>query len=183
MSTSFAQTLEAHRIAAKIALTAIAYQDGTSFALSKQFDELRETRTARPMRVWIFANEGFLSDHPRSAHEHSVICYLSAGMRRGWAVVTLFGGLTYRVDLTTDYTERESRQFSIFYDANLKKRVNPIVLYDEITLIGHVVSPASELEDGDAVHAQWYPIVSAFCVQKGLMVETIDLTSIDSKSR
>ena len=131
VSTSFAQTLEAHRIAAKIALTAIAYQDGTSFALSKQFDELRETQTARPMRVWIFANEGFLNDHPRSAHEHSVICYLSAGMRRGWAVVTLFGGLTYRVDLTTDYTERESRQFSIFYDANLKKRVNPIVLYDD----------------------------------------------------
>jgi hypothetical protein len=90
---------------------------------------------------------------------------------------------SYRVDLTADYTERQSRQFSIFYDANLKKRVNPIVLYDEIALMGHVLSPASKFEDGDAVHAQWYPIVSAFCAQKGLTVETVDLTPIDSKTK
>jgi hypothetical protein len=176
VNTSFAQSLEARKIAATIALTAIAYQYGHSFALSKQFDELRETRTARAVRVWIFVNEGLMSDHPRTAHEHSVICYLSAGIQKGWALVTLFGGLTYRVDLTADYTERESRKFSIFYDANLKKRVNPIVLYEEIALIGHVLSSASKFEDGDALHAQWYPIVSSFCAQKGLTVETVDVT-------
>ncbi|MGH9830461.1 MAG: hypothetical protein ACREDR_45220, partial [Blastocatellia bacterium] len=86
-------------------------------------------------------------------HQHSVMCYLSAGMRKGWAVVTLFGGITYRVDVTTDYTERESKQFSIFYDAESKKRVNPIVLADEMTLIGHVLSPASKFENRDAVDA------------------------------
>jgi hypothetical protein len=173
VDTSFAKTFDARRIAAKIALTAIAYQYDTSFALSEQFDELRETRTAKSVRVWIFANEGFISDHPRTAHEHNVICYLSAGMRKGWAIVTLFGGLTYRVDLTADYRERQSRQFSIFYDANLKKRVNPIVLYDEIALMGHVLSSASKFEDGGAVDAQWYPIVSAFAAQKGLIVEKL----------
>jgi hypothetical protein len=154
LDTSFAKTLEARRIAAKIALTAIAYQYDTAFALSEQFDELRETRTAKSVRVWIFANEGLMTDHPRTAHEHSVICYLSAGMRKGWAIVTLFGGLTYRVDLTADYRERQSKQFRIFYDANLKKRVNPIVLYDEIALMGHMLSSASKFEDGDAVDAQ-----------------------------
>lgn len=177
LNTAFAQTLEAHRIAAKIALAAIAYQYGTTFALSAQFDALRQTRTARAMRVWVFANEGFMSDHLRTPQEHSAICYLSAGMQRGWAVVTLFGGLTYRVDLTENYAERDSRQFSIFYDANLKKRVNPIVLYDEMTLLGHVISPSSKLEDGEAVYDQWYPVLAAFCEQKGLRVETIKLDS------
>jgi hypothetical protein len=173
-STSFAFSLEARKIAAKIALAAIAYQFGISFALSAQFDGLRQMRAAKDLRVWIFANDGLMSDHPRTAHQHSVMCYLSAGMRKGWAVITLFGGLTYRVDLTADYTERESRQFSIFYDAGSKKRVNPIVLYDEMTLLGHVLSPASKFEDRDAVDAQWYPIVSAFCAQKGLIVEHLD---------
>lgn len=164
--SAFAFSSEARKIAAKIALASIAYQYGIDFALSSQFDGLRQTRAEQALRVWIFANDGLMSDHYRTAHEHSVMCYLSTGMRKGWAVVTLFGGLMYRVDLTADYTERESKQFAIFYDAGAKQRTNPIVLYDELTLIGHVLSPASKFEDRDAVDAQWYPFISAFCAKK-----------------
>jgi hypothetical protein len=58
----------------------------------------------------------------RTARQHSVICYLSAGQKKGWAVVTLFGGLTYAVQVTENYAESSSKQFSIFYDAASKKR-------------------------------------------------------------
>jgi hypothetical protein len=82
------------------------------------------------------------------------MCYLSAGMRKGWAVVTMFGGVTYLVELTADYDGPDSRQFSIFFDAEAKKSVNPIVLADEMTLIGHVLSPATKFEDRAAVDWQ-----------------------------
>ena len=111
--------------------------------------------------------------HIRTAHQHSVMCYLSAGMRKGWALVTLFGGLCYVTEVTTEYAERESKQFSIFYDAASNKRMNPIVLADEMTLIGHVLSPATKFENRDAVDDQWFPIISAFCSEKGLDVRRL----------
>jgi len=39
-----------------------------------------------------------------------------------------------------------------------------------MTLIGHVLSPATKFEDRDAVDQQWYPVVSAFCAEKGIIV-------------
>ena len=176
LTMPFAFSVEARKVAAKIALAAIAYEYGIPFALSPQFDSLRQARVAtgdRDLRVWIFANEGLMKAHLRTAHTHSVMCYLSAGWRKGWAVVTLFGGITYRVDVATEYTEPRSKQFSIFYDAVTRERVNPILLADEMTLIGHVLSPASKFEDRDAVDEQWYPIISGFCAEKGILVERI----------
>jgi hypothetical protein len=125
------------------------------------------------MRVWIFVSEGLMSVCLRTAHQHSVMCYLSAGMNKGWVLVTLFGGLTYIVEVTTNYREKTSKQFSIFYDAVTRKRFSPIVLCDEMTIIGHVLSPASKFEDRVAIDAQWFPIISAFCAEKGLVVERI----------
>ncbi len=175
-TTSFIFSLDARKIAAKIAMTAMAYEYGIPFVLSPQFDMLRQARLAKvpkDLRVRVFANEGLMSAHSRTAHQHSVLCYLSAGMGKGWVVVTLFGGISYLVGVTGNYSERDSRQFSIFYDADTKKRVNPIVLADEMTLIGHVLSPASKFEDRDAVDKQWFPIISEFAAKKGTVVERI----------
>ena len=176
LTHSFIYSLESRKVAAKIALAAIAYKHGIPFTLSPEFDSLRQARLAtgdRDLRVWVFANEGFMGAHLHTAHMHSIMCYFSAGMRKAWAIVTLFGGITYLVDVATDYTEPESRQFSIFYDAATKKSVNPVVLYDEMTLIGHVLSPASKFEDRDAIDAQWYPIIARFCAEKGITAERI----------
>lgn len=176
----FVSSLEARKVAAKIALTAIAFQYGTAFALSPQFDPLRKAhlaKTVQDTRVWFFANQGFMSAHIRTAHQHSIMCYLSAGMRKGWALVTLFGGLSYLVEVTTDYVERESKQFSIFYDAATKKRINPILLADEMTLIGHVLSPATKFENLEAIDDQWFPIMCDFCSQKGIVVERLGRTA------
>lgn len=172
----FVAALETRKVVAKIALTAIAFQYGTAFALASRFDPLRKARIAtkrEDMRAWFFANEGLMSAHIRTAHQHSMMCYLSAGMRKGWALVTLFGGLSYIVEVTTDYDERESKQFSIFYDAASKTRIRPVVLADEMTLIGHVLSPATKFEDRYAIDDQWFPLMSEFCRQKGIVAERI----------
>ncbi|MGO8736083.1 MAG: hypothetical protein ACLQVM_25190 [Terriglobia bacterium] len=104
---------------------------------------------------------------------HGVMCYLSAGMHKGWVLATLFRGISYIVSVTNNYRERESRQFSIFYDADAKRRFTPVVLTDEMTLIGHVLSPATKFEDPTAVHEQWSPILYEYCAQKGVTVEPI----------
>lgn len=172
----FAFMLETRKVAAKIALAAIAFEYGVPFALSADFDALRAMRDETDMRklpLRIFANDNIMGAWIRTPYQHSVLCYLSAGMKKGWALVTLFGGLSYLVEVTDSYTEANSRHFSIFYDAKTKERENRIILADEMTLIGHVLSPATKFEDRDAVDAQWYPIVSGFCSDKGTIVERI----------
>jgi hypothetical protein len=175
----FAFTIEARKVAAKIAMAAIAFQFGVPFALSPQFDALRAVRDETDMRklpVRIFANENIMSAWLRTPYQHSVLCYLSGGMKKGWALVTLFGGLSYSVEVTSNYTDAHSRQFSIFYDAESKAREDRILLADENTLIGHVLSPATKFEDRDAVDAQWHPIVAGFCSGKGTIIERIKQT-------
>jgi hypothetical protein len=172
----FVFSLEVRKVVAKIALAAIAHEYGIAFALSDQFDGLRIARnaeTAQDLALRIFANELFMTVHTRTAHQHSVMCYLSAGMQKGWALVTLFGGLSYLVEVTSSYRERDSKQFSIFYDAATKRRINPIVLADEMTLIGHVLSPATTFEKLEAVDAQWFPIIAAYCAEREIEVERI----------
>lgn len=176
ITVHFIASLAARRMAAKIALAAIALEYGTEFALTPQFDELRAARTTESMRdlpVRFFANAGLMSAYIHTPYQHSVMCYLSAGMQKGWALVTLFGGITYLVCVAKNYTENQSRQFSIFYDAVAKKRFTPVVLADEMTLIGHVLSPATTFEDPSAVHDQWSPILNEYCAQKGIIVEPI----------
>jgi hypothetical protein len=73
---TFAFSLEARKVAAKIALAAIARKYGIPFALSPQFDVLRQVRdemdTAR-LPVRIFANKNIQSAWLRTPHQHSVL--------------------------------------------------------------------------------------------------------------
>jgi hypothetical protein len=172
----FVFTLEARKVAAKIALASIAYKYGVPFALSPQFDVLRQVRTAtteKEMPLRVFCNKTFMASHARNAYEHSVMCYLSAGKKKGWALVTLFGGVSYVVEVTNDYEERSSRLFSIFYDAAAKKPLNPVVLADEMSIIGWVLSKESVFEDRDAVDEQWFSILAAYCEDAGVRLERI----------
>jgi HNH endonuclease len=172
----FAFSLEARKVVAKIALASIAHKYGVPFALSPEFDSLRQVRTAttaKEMPLRVFCNKNFIACHTRNAHQHSVVCYLSAGKKKGWALVTLFGGLSYVVEVAGSYEEPSSRLFSIFYDADLKKPFNPIVLADEMTIIGDVLSKNSIFEDRDALDEQWFPILAAYCSKIGVELERI----------
>jgi hypothetical protein len=181
---SFAFTLAARKVAGKIALASVAYKYGVAFALSHRFDALRLVRTApteKELPLRVFCNKTFMAAHSRTAYQHSVMCYLSAGKKKGWALVTLFGGLSYVVELTSNYEEGSSRLFSIFYDAAAKKPLNPVVLADEMTIIGEVLSKNSVFEDRDAIDEQWFPIVEAFCADAGAKLERIAPPAVTGK--
>lgn len=125
------------------------------------------------MPLRIFCNKNFMAAHTRNAQQHSVMCYLSAGKKKGWVLVTLFGGLSYVVEVTDSYQEPSSRLFSIFYDAALKKPFNPVILTDEMRIIGDVLSKNSAFEDKDALDEQWFPILTAYCADIGIELERI----------
>ncbi len=173
----FSLSLEARKVVAKVALTAIALEYGVPFALAPQFDGLRATGTenhASKLPVRIFANPNIIGAWLRTPYQHSVLCHLDAGMKKGWALVTLFGGLSYIVEVAPTYAEPRNKQFNIFYDAKSRKREQRIILADERALIGHVLSPATSFEDPDTVDAQWFPIVADFCSnQRGTTVTRI----------
>jgi hypothetical protein len=176
LTLGFAKSLETRKVIAKIALASLAYQSGLSYALSHQFDRLRQVRTDADLTefpVSIFANESFMGAHVRTIHQHSVICYLSAGQHKGWAVVTIFGGLTYAVQVTENYQESSSRQFSIFYGAATKKQISPVLLANEMSLVRMALSKESIYEDKQAIDVQWSPLLEAYCADVGVQLERI----------
>jgi hypothetical protein len=165
----FAFREEARCTAAKCALVALAYQYGIEYARSPQFDNLRRAIMNAPdtLSVSIFANRDFKDACLRSPRHHSVIAYLSGGMRKAWAIVTFFGGLSYIVELASTFEEPESRKFSLFYDAESQRIFRPVVLCDEQDLIGRVLSPSTVFNDVNAVDEQWFTIVDEYCRSKG----------------
>jgi len=171
----FAFCSEIRKTAAKIALVSVAYQYGTDYARLSQFDVLRRTifGPGNELALRIFANDDFARDYISTPKQHGVRTYLSAGMHKGWSLVSLFGGLSYAVELTSEFHERESRSFSLFYDTDSKTVFNPVVLYSEQEIIGRVLSPTTVFERQEAVDAQWYPIVERYCKDNDIELSRI----------
>ncbi len=88
-------------------------------------------------------------------------------------MVTLFGGLTYAVEVTNNYDENSSRQFSIFYDAAIKKPFNPVLLANEMSLVRIALSKETVFENREAIDAQWSPIMEAYCADTGVTLDRI----------
>lgn len=172
---AFAFSYEARQLAAKISLVSLAFQYGTDYACLPQFDALRNIVVGLPqdpagLGLRIFANKDFASDHKRTPRQHTVRTYLSAGMHKGWASVTLFGGLSYIVELTRAFDERDSRHFSLFYDLETRAQFNPVVLLSEQELLGRVLSPATCFEEPEVVDAGWWPVIAEYCKAKGIEI-------------
>jgi hypothetical protein len=102
--------------------------------------------------------------------QHTVRAYLSAGMHKGWASVTLFGGLSYIVELTRAFDERDSRHYSLFNDVECRTQFNPVVLFSEQELLGRVLSPTTNFEEPEAIDEQWWPVVAEYCKAKGIEI-------------
>src|ERR1017187_8002297 len=172
----FAFSVEIRKMVAKIALVSVAYRYGTEYACLPQFDTLRRAilvGNGDDLPLRIFANKDFACDYVRTPHQHTVRAHLSAGMHKGWAVVTLFGGLSYVVELTRRFEENESRSFSLFFNADSQETFNPIVLFSEQEIIGGVLSHETAFEQVDAIDAQWYPIVERYCKENGIDISRI----------
>jgi hypothetical protein len=170
----FAFSTEMRRLAAKVALASFAFLYGTEYASQPNFDDLRQSiLTGRNLTAQIFANEDFANLYLRWPRHHDVQGYLSAGMKRGWATVTFFGGLSYVVEVTGMFAERDSRNFHIFYDTETRVIFEPLVLHDEQEVIGRVLSPRTAFDDIAATDAQWYAVMERYCQAQGLVLSRI----------
>ena len=52
-----------------------------------------------------------------------------------------------------------------------QEAVKPVLLADEMVVIGDVLSKNSVFEDQNAVDEQWFPIVAAYCADAGITIE------------
>jgi hypothetical protein len=182
----FAFSYEARQLAAKIALVSLAFQYGTDYACLPQFDTLRNVLVGQPqdpaaLGLRIFANKDFASDHKRTPRQHTVRAYLSAGMHKGWASLTLFGGLSYIAQLTRAFDERDSRHYSLFYDVESRTQFNPVVLFSEQELLGRVLSTATNFDEPEAVDGQWWPVVEEYCKAKGIEITRTQIGKPDAQ--
>jgi HNH endonuclease len=184
VALDFVHSLETRRIAAKIALVAMAWKYGTELALNPMFDRLREFVSGGngqpPVRL--FFSEFFAASQIRTANQLSVVSHLSAGLHKGWAGVTLFGGLFYIVQTTNAFEERESRSFSIYYDVEAGCERSPVVLHSEFDLVGAVLSHRTRFEDIESTAEYWRTLIEPIFTAGGhTMSQLVELGPRPSK--
>jgi len=88
-------------------------------------------------------------------------------------VVTLFGGLTFAVQLTENYQESSNRQLCIFYDAVSRERFTPTLRTNEMSLVRLALSDESIFEDKKLLDEQWAPLIQAYCAERGIELSLI----------
>jgi hypothetical protein len=93
------------RTASKIALMGLAFRAGCNLARSNAFDELRTYVTKGngnpPARL--FVHQEFMNAVQQGPHQHSIIVAGRHDKRRVDAIVTLFGGILYFVEMSNHY--------------------------------------------------------------------------------
>lgn len=106
------------RTAAKIAYVGLAYKTGVNVALADAFDRVREyVRHGTEKGVaHLFVLERFLNSCQQGPHQHSIVLAGRHDKRRVDAIVRLFGGLCYFVELSSKYDGADFCD-TLIYDA------------------------------------------------------------------
>jgi hypothetical protein len=136
----FLNSQEMLRTAAKIAYTALAHRMGSGFAQSGSFNDLSayvRTGDGAP-RTKLFLNERFLGASAQGPHQHSVIIVGRRDKRRVDAIVRIFGGLCYFVNLSEKYDGADFFD-TLVYDAQ-RGEVNKV-------LVTHAQTEFLQMED------------------------------------
>src|SRR6266566_9791426 len=120
------------RVVAKIAYTALALHVGTEFALRDQFMDVRtyvRSGDGAP-RATLFLNAEYVSACYQGPHMHSVVLVGRKNKRRVDAIVRLFGGLSYLVNLADNYDGADFYK-TLVYDAQKGEERKTIVLNEQ----------------------------------------------------
>lgn len=96
---------EGLRTVAKIAYMGLAFRAGVNVAKSDAFSELRDYILNGTGKVLtrLFVHEGFMNAVQQGPHQHSVVIAARHDIRRVDAIVRLFGGLSYFVEMSNHY--------------------------------------------------------------------------------
>ena len=104
-SLDFIGSPEVLRTSAKIAYTRLAMKMGCAFAMRNLFDHIRQYVRTGTGEVYakLFFNEQFLTSSNQGSHQHSIVIAGRRDRCRVDAIIRLFGGLSYFVNLTNGY--------------------------------------------------------------------------------
>jgi len=115
----FIGSSEGLRATSKIAYAALALRAGAKLAISESFDEVRayiRQGIGKPTSR-LFVHEGFLGAVQQGPHQHSLILAGRHDKSRVDAIVRLFGGLCYFVQLSDHYAGADFFD-TLVYDAS-----------------------------------------------------------------
>lgn len=132
----FIDSPELLRAVTKTAYTALALRMGRSFALRDIFDGLRKyvrTGVGDP-KASLFLNEGYMQACQYGPHQHAVILAGTNKRHSVDAIVRLFGGLSYFVNLSNNY---EGADFfnTLAYDAQRGKEEKLLYAHEQAELL------------------------------------------------
>jgi hypothetical protein len=116
------------RTATKVAYFAIAKVAGSKFAELDAFSDTRNyLLTGDGSPAQLFVNQNFAANVAVGPHQHAVQVYCDGGGEQSvFAIVTLFGGLTYLVQLSSIYRGADYG-FTYGYDARQRKETTVLV--------------------------------------------------------
>jgi hypothetical protein len=110
---------DGRRTVAKIAFMGLAFRAGVNVARSDAFGELRNyiVNEAETVPVRQFVHQGFMDGVQQGPHQHSIIIAARHDRRRVDAIVRLFGGLCYFVEMSNHYEGADFLATTV-YDAH-----------------------------------------------------------------
>ena len=107
------------RSVAKIAYMGLAFRAGVNVARSGAFDELRTyilSGTGKPLSR-LFVHQRFMNAMHQGPHQHSIVIAARHDRRRVDAIVRLFGGICYFVEMSDHYDGADFFA-TVVYDAH-----------------------------------------------------------------
>jgi HNH endonuclease len=155
----FLDAPEMLRNVAKIAYTALAFRMGRDFAMKNVFDELRtyvRSGTGSP-KARLFLNDRFFKASEQGPHQHSVVIACRHDNGRVDAIVRLFGGLSYFVNLAEQY-EGADFASTLVYNAQ-QGEINGVLvshLETEFLQVEDVATSKDTIWDNQKASGKWF---------------------------
>ena len=132
----FIDSPEMLRMVTKTAYTALAQRMGVEFAMSDTFNDVREfVRTGKGTpSAKLFLNEDVLAACHQEPHQHSIVLVGRKDKHSIDAIVRLYGGLCYFVNLASNY---EGADFfdTMVYDAQHGELDKVLVVHEQAELL------------------------------------------------
>jgi hypothetical protein len=143
------------RTVAKIAYTGLAFRMGERLAMRDTFSAIRQyirTGEEGASKAKLFLNERFLAASEHGPHQHSIVIVARNDKHRVDAIVRLFGGLCYFVNVSDNY---EGADFydTLVYDAQ-RGEVNDV-------LVTNLQTEFLQIEDVESKDTVWNDRVRA----------------------
>lgn len=155
----FIGSQEGLRTVAKIAYTGLAFQAGVPIVLGDSFTQVRayiKDGEGKPS-ARLFVHKGFLTACQQGPHQHSIVLAARRDKKRVDAIVRLFGGLPYFVNLSENYDGADFFN-TLAYDAHRGEINKVLFAHEQAELLQteDVATSKDTVWDDVVASGQWF---------------------------